>query len=76
MPHNRDDQHEPANLPTTLFPGLAMAIGIASLQSLPGYLDSDYYFAGGLQLVEGKGFTEPYLWNYLDDPDSSRDRVL
>ena len=50
------------------FLGLAMAIGIASLQSLPGYLDSDYYFAGGLQLVEGKGFTEPYLWNYLDDP--------
>jgi len=48
--------------------GLALAIGIASLQSLPGYLDSDYYFAGGLQLVEGKGFTEPYLWNYLDDP--------
>ena len=47
---------------------LAIAIGIASFQSLPGYLDSDYYFAGGLQLVEGKGFTEPYLWNYLDDP--------
>ena len=41
---------------------------VASLQSQPGYLDSDYYFAGGLQLVEGKGFTEPYLWNYLDDP--------
>ena len=45
-----------------------MAIGIASLQSLPGYMDSDYYFAGGLQLVEGNGFTEPYLWNYLDGP--------
>ena len=38
------------------------------MQSLPGYLDSDYYFVGGLQLVEGKGFTEPFLWNYLDDP--------
>ena len=48
--------------------GLTVALGIASLQSLPGYLDSDYYFAGGLQLVEGHGFTEPYLWNYLDDP--------
>ena len=48
--------------------GLAIALGVASLQSLPGYLDSDYYFAGGLQLVEGKGFTEPFLWNYLDDP--------
>lgn len=45
-----------------------MAIGVASLQKLPGYLDSDYYFAGGMQLVKGAGFTEPYLWNYLDDP--------
>jgi len=48
--------------------GLGVALGIASLQTLPGYLDSDYYFVGGLQLVEGKGFTEPFLWNYLDDP--------
>ena len=48
--------------------GLGVALGVASLQSLPGYLDSDYYFVGGLQLVEGKGFTEPFLWNYLDDP--------
>ena len=48
--------------------GLSVALGVASLQELPGYLDSDYYFAGGLQLAQGKGFTEPYLWNYLDDP--------
>lgn len=48
--------------------GLAVALGTASLQDLPGYLDSDYYFVGGLQLVEGKGFSEPFLWNYLADP--------
>lgn len=48
--------------------GMAVSSGVASLQELPGYLDSDYYFVGGLQLVEGKGFTEPFLWNYLDDP--------
>jgi hypothetical protein len=48
--------------------GLAINVGIASLQDLPGYLDSDYYFVGGLQLAEGHGFTEPFLWNYLDDP--------
>lgn len=48
--------------------GLGVALGVASFQSLPGYLDSDYYFVGGLQLVDGKGFTEPFLWNYLDDP--------
>jgi hypothetical protein len=48
--------------------GLVVILGVASIQDLPGYLDSDYYFVGGLQLVEGKGFTEPFLWNYLDDP--------
>jgi len=48
--------------------GLAVSSGTALLQDSPGYLDSDYYFVGGLQLVEGKGFTEPFLWNYLDDP--------
>lgn len=48
--------------------GLAVSLGTASLQDSPGYLDSDYYFVGGMQLVEGKGFTEPFLWNYLDDP--------
>lgn len=48
--------------------GLAAALAVASFQDYPGYMDSDYYFTGGLQLVEGKGFSEPFLWNYLDDP--------
>jgi hypothetical protein len=46
--------------------GLAVPIFIAQYQPVPGYLDSDYYFAGGIQLATGKGFAEPYLWNYLD----------
>lgn len=48
--------------------GLGLASAIAQFQRFPGYLDSDYYFGGGIQLAEGRGFTEPYLWNYLDDP--------
>ncbi len=48
--------------------GLAVPLVIAQFQSLPGYMDADYYFGGGLQLASGKGFTEPYLWNYLDNP--------
>jgi len=48
--------------------GLAVPLAIAQFQSLPGYMDADYYFGGGVQLAQGKGFTEPYLWNYLDDP--------
>jgi len=47
---------------------LAVLVTVTRLQSIPGYLDADYYFSGGLQLAQGKGFTEPYLWNYLEDP--------
>lgn len=50
--------------------GLAVPFAISQFQPNPGYLDSDYYFAGGIQLVTGKGFTEPYLWNYLDGATS------
>ena len=48
--------------------GLAAVTIVAVFQPSPGYMDADYYYAGGLQLVNGHGFTEPYLWNYLDDP--------
>ena len=48
--------------------GLIVPFAISRFQSLPGYMDADYYFAGGIQLAKGQGFTEPYLWNYLDDP--------
>lgn len=48
--------------------GFVLSFTIAQFQHFPGYLDSDYYFSGGVQLAQGRGFTEPYLWNYLDDP--------
>lgn len=50
--------------------GLILPIIIAQFQPKPGYLDSEYYYAGGIQLATGKGFTEPYLWNYLDGTQS------
>ncbi|MGQ0601686.1 MAG: hypothetical protein ACT4QE_08330, partial [Anaerolineales bacterium] len=28
-------------------------------------MDAHYYFGGALQLARGRGFTEPYVWNYL-----------
>ena len=52
------------------FVGLVVPSTISRFQSLPGYMDADYYYAGGMQLATGKGFNEPYLWNYLDDPQS------
>jgi hypothetical protein len=48
--------------------GLAVTLIVAGAQNSPGYMDADYYCAGGIQLVSGKGLTEPFLWNYLDDP--------
>jgi hypothetical protein len=48
--------------------GFTMALIVAAFQSTPGYMDADAYYAGGRQLVTGHGFTENYLWNYLDDP--------
>lgn len=50
------------------FLGFTVPWMVSRFQALPGYMDADYYFAGGVQLAEGQGFTEPYLWNYLDDP--------
>lgn len=35
---------------------------------VPGYMDAEYYYAGGINLVEGRGFQEDYIWNYLGDP--------
>jgi len=49
--------------------GLIVALLVSAFQPAPGYMDADYYYATGLQLAEGQGFTEPFLWNYLDAPE-------
>lgn len=48
--------------------GFSMAVLVSILEPSPGYLDASYYCATGLQLASGRGFTEPFLWNYLDNP--------
>jgi hypothetical protein len=50
------------------FVGLIVTLVLAALQPVPGYMDADYYFAGGRQLAGGHGFSDPFLWNYLDHP--------
>lgn len=47
---------------------LATILGVATFQDVPGYMDADYYYAGGLQIASGAGLSEPFLWNYLADP--------
>jgi hypothetical protein len=41
---------------------------LGRLQPVPGYMDAEYYYAGAIRLHEGYGFTQPFLWNYLDEP--------
>ncbi len=43
---------------------------VGYFQSSPGYMDADYYFAGGTLLAENRGLNEPFIWNYLDNPQS------
>ena len=48
--------------------GFACVLIVSVFQDSPGYMDAEYYFAGGIRLARGYGFTEEVLWNYLDDP--------
>ncbi len=48
--------------------GLVISGGAALLQKAPGYMDAEYYFAGGVRLAQGHGLTQNFLWNYLDQP--------
>ncbi|MDR3574763.1 MAG: hypothetical protein P4L50_12935 [Anaerolineaceae bacterium] len=50
--------------------GFVVNLTAAFLQPVPGYMDADYYYSGGLQLANGKGFNEPFIWNYLDNPQA------
>jgi hypothetical protein len=48
--------------------GLLTSGLVAWMERWPGYMDADYYTVTGWQLANGAGFQEPFLWNYLDDP--------
>jgi 4-amino-4-deoxy-L-arabinose transferase-like glycosyltransferase len=52
----------------------ALALGVRLLTAWPlqqpGYTDAYYYAVGAQQLDAGRGFEEPFIWNYLDPPES------
>jgi len=48
--------------------GILVAFITSRFQHTAGYMDAEYYYAGGIQLYQGQGLTENYLWNYLDNP--------
>lgn len=41
---------------------------VSRFQQSPGYMDAEYYHATGQQLARGHSFSEPFVWNYLNDP--------
>jgi len=51
---------------------LALVVRLLVAWSLPGppYVDAYFYTVGAWRLAEGYGFTEPFLWHYLDLPTS------
>lgn len=48
--------------------GVMITALAASGQAGPGYMDAEYYTVGGIRLAQGHGFSEPFFWNYLDNP--------
>jgi hypothetical protein len=50
--------------------GLVVNLAVAAFQRSAGYMDADYYYAGGIQLSQGHGFNELAIWNYLNDPSA------
>ena len=36
----------------------------------PGYMDADYYYTMGKQWASGQAAQEPFLWNYLSQPET------
>jgi hypothetical protein len=47
---------------------LMFLLAVSIFQTQPGYMDAEYYYANGVRLTQGKGFSELFLWNYLDNP--------
>jgi len=39
-------------------------------QQQPNYMDAAYYYVNALNLFQGRGFVEDFIWIYLDNPDS------
>jgi hypothetical protein len=50
--------------------GLSLSLRLVAALFIPhpGYMDAAYSYDIALNLVRGAGLSEPFLWNYLDDP--------
>ncbi|OGO47531.1 MAG: hypothetical protein A2Z30_00600 [Chloroflexi bacterium RBG_16_64_43] len=48
--------------------GLLTALAQSHFITQPGYMDACYAYNGGYSVAGGRGWNDPFLWNYLDDP--------
>ncbi|MCB9098314.1 MAG: hypothetical protein H6632_02155 [Anaerolineales bacterium] len=50
--------------------GLALVVRTLTAlpQQQPSYFDAAYYYVNGVNLAEGRGFVEDFVWNYLNHP--------
>jgi hypothetical protein len=68
VPSPRPDAPPPRAYLILLGAALLVRITTALLIPEPGYMDTAYYTVMGQRIAQGRGATEPFLWNYLDDP--------
>jgi hypothetical protein len=50
--------------------GVLVLLVIAAIETVPGYMDADYYYVMGLRIASNHGWSEPIIWNYLNDPQA------
>jgi 4-amino-4-deoxy-L-arabinose transferase-like glycosyltransferase len=48
---------------------LALALLLHLPKRSPGYMDAYYHLTMAERIAGGQGFTEPFVWNYLDAPE-------
>ena len=47
---------------------LTIRLVAANFVQRPGYMDTAYYTSGAIWTAQGGGLTQPFIWNYLNDP--------
>jgi hypothetical protein len=53
-----------------LLSGALVAAGESLSLRNPGTMDACYSFVEGKMVAQGHGWVEPFIWNYLDDPQA------
>src|SRR5512146_665901 len=51
--------------------GLAICVLVSAIQTMPGYMDAEYYTLGGFRIATAMDWREPFLWNYLNQRTGS-----